>query len=244
MKKIRTTSLSRGMKSTGEGTFVVGIVFMILFMIATMASILTIATLQATKGVAYDAAIMQLMTGFGGLGVGLFLAMIGVVKIKKEETWEDLWSWNRGWIVWGIIGFTGARVVNTIFQTGYIATSLSLSWEETLNIVVSAAIFEEALFALGFTTLIYLALKQGLEWRLIPSFGKETAKWIIILIACLVSSTLFSQMHIGAQYTAAQLQYAFIARFVYSLIYLRSRNIMAPVFAHSLNNYLLFIFGI
>jgi len=241
---MRTTSLHRGNTNIGKGAFVVGIVFMILFMVAVMASVLTLTTLQATKGAAYDAAIMQLMTGFGGLGVGAFLSMIGIVKVKKEETYEDLWSWNRGWIVWGIIGFTGARLANAIFQTGYTATALNLSWEETLNIVVSAGVFEEALFALGFTTLIYLALKQGLEWKLIPQFGRETTEWIIILITCVVVSILFGQMHIGAQYTQSQLMYTMIARFVYTLVYLKSRNIMAPVSAHCFNNYLLFVFGV
>lgn len=239
---MRTRSLHRG--AIGKGSFVVSIIFIILFMTATITSVLALTTGQIAQGAAYDAAIIQLLTGLAGLGVGIFLAMMGVVVIKKEETPEDMWSWNKGWIVWGIIGFTLARFINTVAQTAYMPTVLSLSWDETLNIILVAAVFEEALFALGFSTLLYIGLKQALEYRLVSQFGRDLAAWIIILICSLVVSFIFMQFHIGAGYTAAQLQYTFIARFVYTLVYLRSRNVMSSVFAHMANNWLLLVLGI
>lgn len=240
---MRTISMTRG-RDIGKGSFVVGIVFLILFMTATITAVLTLTALQVTGGAAYDAAMIQLLTGFGGLGVGAFLSFTGVVVIRRYETYEDLWSWDRGWVIWGIIGFTGARLVNTLFQISYIPITLNLSWQETLNIVLSAAVFEEALFSLAFSTLLFIALKQALSYKLVPQFGADMANWIIIVLASFVVSLIFMQLHVGAGLSPAHLSYTFIARFVYNLVYLRSRNIMAPVGAHMLNNYLLFVFGI
>lgn len=242
---MRSTLMRAGMDRSDKRPFIVGISFIFLFSIAVMTAIITITSLQVTQGSVYDAAIVQLLIGMSGIGLGFVLTKVGIVKIELRESYESMWSWERGWIVWGIITFTGIRLANFIAQGIYVPQiSLSMSMEEILNIVLSAGVFEDALLSLGFCTLLYLGWKMGPEVQVVKYFDSTIAKLVGLVFVSILASLVFSAMHVGAGYTDAQLTYVFISRIVLSLGYLKTKNIMTPVSAHMLHNLLLFLVGI
>jgi membrane protease YdiL (CAAX protease family) len=242
---MRGTLSRAGINRSDDRPFIVGISFIFLFSIAVMTAIITLTSLQVTQGPVYDAALLQLMIGMAGLGLGFGLTKVGVVKIELSETYDSLWSWERGWVVWGIICFAGIRLANFIVQGIFIPQiTLSMSMTEVLNIVLSAGVFEDALLSLGFCTFLYLGWKVGPGIQVSKYFDRTIAKVVGLIFISVIASLVFSAMHIGAGYTDAQLMYVFISRTVLSLGYLKTKNIMTPVSAHMLHNLLLFLVGI
>lgn len=213
----------------GEGVYEIDIIWILFFMAGVIAAVLTLTTLQTEQGLLFDISMLQLIMGLAGIALVLFLAPI--IKLQLIPDWESV----KGWITYGILGFIIARFALVIL--GLIQNLSSAIQYNNLTIVLTSAVFEEALF-LPIAAILFYVFKETFEQMVAPLVGKDIAHALAIISTALFTGVIFAALHIGVYGTDYGIMLSLTAaRFVYTVIFLISRNFMASTFAHMFHNF-------
>jgi len=215
-------------RSIVKDTYTVDMVFVLLVVAAIFVNVLTLTTLQTEQGFLYNVSILEMMLGLGGLVLVGLLFGIGKLQFSISN-----WNETQRWMTWGAIGFIAARFAAAFLTQS--ATSTEIIYNN-LTIVITSAIFEEALFV-SMALLIYMAMNTSMMATMRPIFGDEFARFLAIITTALMTAVMFAAIHIGVYGTDMDIMLALtVARFIYTIVFLYSRNFMSSTFAHLVHN--------
>lgn len=207
-----------------EKKFVIDITFVFLFTIAILVNIVTLTTLQNDKGFLFDVSTLELILGLAGIGILVPLLGMGRLEFQMGTDWEE----TKKWISFGIIAFVASRLM--LMFTSNLST-INENFSNNLSIVVSSAIFEEALF-LPLALIVFITLSK----TMITIFGKEMGNIMSVGATALFTGIMFAALHLGVYSDMTVLISLALARIIYTIIFLISRNFMSSTFAHVLHN--------
>lgn len=220
----RTTSIK-----FGEGVYTIDIIWILFFFVGVISCVLTLTTLQSEQGFLFDASMLQIVIGIAGVTLILFLTP--VIRLQLIPEWEDV----KRWITFGILGFIIARFALVIL--GLFESLSTAIYYNNLTIVLTSAIFEEALF-IPVSIIIFFVFKESFEQMVAPIVGEDIAHGLAIISTALFTGLIFAALHIGVYGTELSIMAALtVARFVYTMIFLVSKNFMASTFAHVFHNF-------
>lgn len=199
-------------------TLVVGFLFIAIFTL----------TLTQTYGSGvelsiYEIAVRQLLFGLVGVMI-LFMSVMGgqAVLDWKNRLEPSPFDFDRGWLVWGLIGTISARIV------GSLVSAIQLSAITFINstIALTSAVFEEPLFC-GLGLLFYSILDKFTRHNVMISVIGSTS----------IVAFMFAIIHIGVYGLSIPIMlFLAVGRVAFNLVFLKTRTMMAPTVAHILFN--------
>lgn len=207
-------------------TLFVGFLFVALFTLTY-----TQGAVEGTTLTVYEIATRQILFGLVGFTI-LFMSVMGGTMIFdwKNKQEPDPMNMDRGWMVWGLFAMMGARI------GGALVTAIPMSSIGFLNgtIALTSAVFEEPIFCgigLMFYSIFLKFFKGNEELAILGSTG--------------IVAGMFAVIHIGVYgLSFGVMMYLVIGRIVYNYVFLRTRTILAPAFAHLGHNFLIAFLGV
>lgn len=231
-----------------EGSYLMDYGYIFLFFAAIITGVTATTMYQTTDPEIVDIAVYQMISGIAGLLIGF------IVLMRRDSTSEDTTVGNLK------IGFPNQEDVIsmlTYIMVGFIVSEFATillvgvplsSFVPNMQIAITAAVMEEALFGFAGTTLagtvFYYIIRRGMG---VSIYDKSQIAKIVLLIAQIAASAFmgvfFVALHIGVYGTSNEtlLLQLFVARAVYSFVYLRTRNILVPTAVHLAHNLLVFV---
>jgi membrane protease YdiL (CAAX protease family) len=219
----------------------VGYDWMLLFFAAVFSGIIVTTMYQTVAQDVVDIAVYQLILGMVGLMIGTVIniresAIIPGIRVgmPDRKSGEEMFLYVAG-------GFIGLELFNNVISQvrlsaiGDIAGQLTIDTQ--VNIALTAAVMEEALYSFAFTSfffaiVLYMIVKMTAQYN-------ETVKLIAMTIAAIGVGVLFVVIHIGAYGFQPNIMIMlFVNRFVYALLYIKTRNLSVPTILHLLHNFL------
>jgi membrane protease YdiL (CAAX protease family) len=212
--------------------------FLLLFFGGMFAAFMVTTMFRDVDPLMVDIAVFQMMMAFGGMIFGLIATMKrkgGIGVSVRPPTREDI----EKTMPYMIGGFAVLAVVNRVIAMAGMSALLLATFNADMNIALTAAVAEEAVYSFGFTTFFF----KLFDYITANIMGRNKMQEnVAVGIATVAVSVLFFAIHIGVYgtvfYIAAML---FINRFIYALVYLKTRNLVCPTALHILHNAMTFI---
>lgn len=221
-----------------SGKWIMGWDFLLLFFGGMFAAFMVTTMFRDVDPLMVDIAVFQMMMAFGGMIFGLIATMKrkgGIGVSVRPPTREDI----EKTMPYMIGGFAVLAVVNRVIAMAGMSALLLATFNADMNIALTAAVAEEAVYSFGFTTFFF----KLFDYITANIMGRNKMQEnVAVGIATVAVSVLFFAIHIGVYgtvfYIAAML---FINRFIYALVYLKTRNLVCPTALHILHNAMTFI---
>lgn len=243
-----TSKMRMRYKSYDSGSYLIGYDFILLFAGAILSGVMATTLYETIDPEIVDIAVYQMVSGIAGMIIGLFVLLkkppmpnedttIGNLRVgfpNREDTRNMFYYFMGGFIVVELAAYVTAGVPLSAFTSN-------------MNIAITAAVMEEALFGLALTTLfgsvMYYIFGRMAGVNSYTGRGMKLSGIILVIaqiFASLLTGLFFVALHIGVYGTTNEmlLFQLFWARFVYSFSYLRTRNIMVPALMHLSHNLL------
>lgn len=222
-----------------DESWIVGWDFLILFFGGMFSAFMVTTMFREISPDIVDIAVFQMLMAFGGIVFGIVATTkrsggIGIVvrPPSREDIEKTLPYIVGGFVVLSIINFGIASV-------GGLSVYLLSSWNSNMNIAITAAVVEEAVYSFGFTAFFY----KIFDYMTANVLGRnEVQQNAAIVLTSLLVGVLFFAIHLGvygASFGIASM--LFINRFVYAIIYLRTRNLVVPTSIHLIHNAMVFM---
>jgi len=204
----------------------------ILFFFAAIFSGLMITTMYAdVDPELVDIAVYQLIMGVVGLLMGLVINAKRLrVSMPTQKDAEQLFTYV-------LSSFILLQIVNNGLLMADLSVFGTFQITPDMNIALTAAVMEEALYSFAFTTFFYTIFLYMLV-RLLQKQSEEI-KTVAQVIASAMVGLFFVFIHIGIYGVDPTIvAMLFINRAVYAFVYIRTRNLMVPTALHCLHNFL------
>ena len=199
---------------------------------------------QTTSPEIVDIAVYQLILGMVGLMIGTTMNVRkGVVTPGLRVGWPSREDGEKVFVyVTG--GFIGLEIFNRLISSVKFSTIgdvLDLATiDVSANIALTAAVMEEALYSLAFTT-FFFAISLYMIVKVTARYD-EGIKIFAMVSASIMVSVLFVLIHVGAYGFDPQIIIMlFVNRFVYSILFIKTRNLSVPTLLHLSHNAMLFL---
>lgn len=211
--------------------------YLIFFFSALFAAAMTTTMFRDVSQELVDIATFQIQIGIGGMLFGVVVSVTkkGVIGfVARPPTMKDI----KKAVPYIMGGFIFLSIFNRIIVELGFRTSLLVTFSADMNIALTAAVMEEALYSFGFTILFY----KVLAYMAHNTIGKnEVGENVAILGAAFMVSVFFVFIHIGVYGLEREIIILlFVNRFVYSLTFMKTRNLMVPCSLHLLHNLISF----
>lgn len=215
--------------------------FFILIVASSMGALLAITALQADiTSRAYIVAQQQLLMLIVAITLIVF---VNLYRTDRGEARFDVrWMTRDEAVEAGVfmmLAFAVARIMAaavslTMDKLYDLQLQLGAIQWNALVITYTSAIFEELVFGVGMTTGAYLLIYKFVD---MVTGNEFLAKSMAIMLAPAFVGVFFAQIHIGVYGTdPALMGYLFGARYIYSLMYIVTRNALVNTGAHLLHN--------
>jgi hypothetical protein len=213
--------------------------FMLLFA-ALFSGIMVTTLYQTTDPEIVDIAVYQLILGIAGVMMG-----IGI-NIRKTKLTAGI---NVGMptkkhaekvFVYVTAAFIGLEIFNRASGMIRFSAWSELAIEPAMNIALTAAVMEEALYSFAFTTLFFIAML----YMVVKVVGRytQTEYNIAMVMASVLVGVLFVLIHVGAYgFQPTIVIQLFVNRTVYAGIFIKTRNLTVPTLLHIIHNFLVFV---
>lgn len=221
-----------------EDSWIVGWDYLLLFFGGMFSALMVTTMFRDIAPDIVDIAVFQMMMAIGGIVFGLVATTkrsggIGIsVRPPNREDIEKTLPYIIG-------GFVLLSIINMAIATTGLSIYLMSSWNANMNIAITASVVEEAVYSFGFTAFFF----KIFDYMTSNTMGKNKVQQsTAIVMASVVVSFLFFFIHIavyGSGFGIAAM--LFINRFVYAIVYLRTRNLVVPTAIHLINNAMFFL---
>lgn len=219
----------------------VGYDWMLMFFAAVFSGIIVTTMYQTVDQEIVDIAVYQLILGMVGLMMGTVIniresTVIPGIKVgmPDREDGEELFLYVAG-------GFIGLEIFNQFISEVRLSVFGDVFERMTIdakvNIVLTAAVMEEALYSFALTTFIfslvlYMIVKVTAQYN-------EMIRNAAMIIAAVATGVLFILIHIGIYGLQPNIMIMlFVNRFIYALLYIKTRNLAVPTLLHLAHNFL------
>ena len=228
----------RKLADADSDNWIVGWDFLLLFFAGMFSAFMVTTMFREADPVIVDIAVFQMIMAFGGMIFGIMATIkrgggIGVsVRPPTREDIEKAMPYMIG-------GFAVLAVVNRSIAMVGMSALLLATFGSDVNIALTAAVAEEAVYSFGFTTFFF----KLFDYMTANIMGRNKMQEnIAVMLSATAVSILFFAIHIGVYstifYIAVML---FVNRFVYALVYLKTRNLVCPTALHILHNSMCFL---
>ena len=222
----------------------VGYDWLLLFFAAVFSGIIITTMYQTTDPEIVNIAVYQIILGVVGMIMGVVINMTkgGVIPglrvgAPNGDDAEKVFVYVSG-------TFIGLELFNQILSS--VRFSVFGDWFERMtinaqmNIALTAAVMEEALYSFAFTT-FFFAIFLYIAVRATRSYN-EGIKSVSMFFAALMVAVLFVFIHVGVYgFNPQAVIMLFVNRFVYALVYIKTKNLTVPTLLHVLHNFMIFI---
>ena len=212
--------------------------WMLLFFAAAFSGIV-VTTFQTVDPSVVDIAVYQIIIGVVGLMMGV------VMNIKKGVVTPGLrWGFHtrddvEKLFVYVTGGFIGLELFNTI-SGGLFNPYSSYSMGVQFNMALTAAVMEEALFSFAMTT-FFFAVFLYMAVKVLNRYNEDVKTGAMVSAAIMVA-IFFVLMHAAVYgFQPEIVLQLFVNRFVYAIIYIKTKNLVCPTILHILHNAMFFM---
>ena len=219
------------------GKWIVGWDYLLLFFAGMFSAFMVTTWYSGISPAIVDVAVFQMMLGFGGMIFGLIMSItrkgeLGIsVRPPTRKDIETAAPYVMG-------AFIVLVIVNRSLANIGLISVLLTGFSGDMNIALTAAVVEEAVFSFGFTTFFF----KLFNYMTANIMGRSKDQLYVAQgLAAIAVSILFFALHIavyGTIFTVAAM--LFINRFVYAIAYLRTRNLVVPAGLHLIHNFMCF----
>lgn len=218
--------------------WILGWDFLLLFFAGMFSAFMVTTMFREVDPVLVDIAVFQMIMAFGGMIFGLVATIKrkgGIGVSVRPPTREDI----EKAVPYIIGGFAVLAVVNRSIAMVGMSSVLLATFGSDMNIALTAAVAEEAVYSFGFTTFFF----KLFDYMTANIMGRNKVQEnVAVMLAVTSVSILFFAIHIGVYgtvfYIAAML---FVNRFIYALCYLKTKNLVVPTGLHVLHNAMTFL---
>lgn len=233
-------------ESYDSGSYLIGYDWILMVVAGILAGVMTTTMYQSVDPVVVDIAVYQMVSGIAGMVIGMFVLLRKPPTPDSDTTVGNLRVGfpthvdKMNMLYYYMGGFVIVEAV-TIATTGMMLSAFTAD----MNIAITAAVMEEALFGLALTTLFgsvfYYIFGKMSGVSAYTAVGRKLSGPVLLIaqvFACAFVGVLFVALHIGVYGTTneALMFQIFFARFVYSFAFLRTRNISVPTLMHLTHN--------
>jgi membrane protease YdiL (CAAX protease family) len=240
-----TVNKQRLQKEADKEKWFVGYDWMLLFFAAVFSGIIVTTMYQTTDPEIVDIAVYQLIIGMVGLMIGTTMNVRkGVVTpglrigMPTREDAEKVFVYVTG-------GFIGLEIFNQVVSSirfSVIGDTISeiTNLDASVNIALTASVMEEALYSFAFTTFffavfLYMVVKVTARYN-------EGVKTAAMVSASIMVGVLFVLIHVGVYgFNPQAVIMLFVNRVVYSMLYIKTKNLTVPTLLHLAHNAMVFL---
>jgi membrane protease YdiL (CAAX protease family) len=215
--------------------------WMLLFFAAIFSGIIVTTMYQTTSPEIVDIAVYQIILGMVGLMIGTTMNVRkGVVTpglrvgMPTREDGEKIFVYVTG-------GFIGLEIFNQVITSVKFSVFDNIPQVDAqMNIALTAAVMEEALYSFAFTTFffaifLYMIVKVTARYN-------EGVRTAAMVSASIMVGVLFVLIHVGVYgFDPNIVIMLFVNRFVYSILYIKTRNLSVPTLLHLAHNAMIFL---
>jgi len=207
----------------------------ILFFFAAIFSGLMITTMYTDiDPELVDIAVYQLIMGVIGLLMGLVINAKRLrVSMPTQKDAEKMFTYV-------LSAFILLQIINNGILMADLSAFGTFQITPDMNIALTAAVMEEALYSFAFTTFFYTIFLYMIV-RLLQKQSEEI-KLAAQIIASAMVGLFFVFIHVGIYGVDPTIvAMLFINRAVYAFVYIRTRNLMVPTALHLMHNMLVLL---
>ena len=213
--------------------------YMLLFFAAVFSGIIVTTMYQVVSSSIVDIAVYQIVMGLVGLLMGITMNIKrGVVTPGLRigfHTRDDV----AKLFVYVTSAFIGLTIFNNVSGVLYSPFS-SYSMDVQFNMALTAAVMEEALFSFAMTT-FFFAVFLYMAVKVLKSYN-ENVKMGAMISASIMVSIFFIFIHAAVYgFQPEIVLQLFVNRFVYAIVYIKTKNLVAPTALHVLHNAMWFL---
>ena len=212
-----------------------------MFLFAAIFSGLMVTTMyQTTSPEIVDIAVFQMVLGIAGVMMG------STINIRKTRLTAGI---NVGMptkkdaesvFVYVTAAFIGLEIFNYVSGSIRFNAWSQLAIEPAMNIALTAAVMEEALYSFALTTFCFTAALYVVV-KLVGRYT-ETEYTIAMVMASIFTGVLFVLIHVGVYgFQPNIVLMLFVNRVVYAAVYIKTRNLTVPTLLHIIHNFMVFI---
>lgn len=218
-------------KDSESERWMIGFDYLVFLFIVGIGAVFSMVITYGTSNPLTQVSIMQMIFALLGLVLFLFANSYPELNIRSGlPTSDDVETQIR----WFFIIFPILLIMTTFFTV----TMQSIIGVD-LQIALTSAIVEEALYAAGIGCLLLNVLLAIMD----AAFGSVSFPMRILmeLIAAIAVALFFALSHIGAYgLSFRHMITLFVNRLAYQMAFYRTRNLMLPTLMHVFNNWLVF----
>jgi membrane protease YdiL (CAAX protease family) len=217
---------------------------LLLFFAAVFSGLIVTTMYQTTDSEIVDIAVYQLILGMVGLLMGVTMnvrksAVTPGLRIgmPSREDGEKIFTYVAG-------GFIGLEIFNQVVSSIRFSTFGDwfdrMTMDAQVNIALTASVMEEALYSFAFTTFffavfLYMIVKVTARYN-------EDIKTAAMVSASIMVGVLFVLIHVGVYgFNPQAVIILFVNRMVYSMLYIKTKNLSVPTLLHLAHNAMVFL---
>jgi hypothetical protein len=223
-----------------DSRWVVGFEWIMLLIAALFSGIIVTTMYQTVDAEIVDIAVYQIILGLAGVMMGTTINIrktrltSGIrVGMPGKKDAEEIFLYVTG-------GFIGLEIFNQATSMIRFNAWSNLQIEPAMNIALTAAIMEEALYSFAMTTFFFIAIL----YMIVKIVGRYTTVEYnaAMVVASMIVGVFFVLIHIGVYGTDPTIVLQlFVNRFVYAAMYIKTRNLTVPTLLHLIHNFMVFI---
>ena len=228
-------------KEADKEKWFLGYDWMLLFFAAVFSGLIVTTMYQTTDPEIVDIAVYQLIMGMVGLMIGATMNVRkGTVTpglrvgMPNREDAEKMFLYVTG-------AFIGLELFNQVITSVKFSVFDNIPQVDAqMNIALTAAVMEEALYSFAFTTFffavfLYMVVKVTARYD-------EGIKTVAMVSASIMVGVLFVLIHVGVYgFNPQVVIMLFVNRFVYSMVYIKTKNLSVPTLLHLSHNLMVFL---
>ena len=228
-------------KEADKEKWFLGYDWMLLFFAAVFSGLMVTTLYQTTDPEIVDIAVYQLIMGMVGLMIGATMnARKGVVTpglrvgMPSREDGEKVFFYVTA-------AFIGLEIFNQVISSVRFSVFDHIPQVDAqMNIAFTAAVMEEALYSFAFTT-FFFAVSLYMIVKVTARYD-EGIKTAAMVSASIMVGVLFVLIHVGVYGFDPQIVIMlFVNRVVYSMVYIKTKNLTVPTLLHLAHNAMLFL---
>jgi membrane protease YdiL (CAAX protease family) len=137
-------------------------------------------------------------------------------------------------------GFITLEVFNRVTSLIQFNAWSSFEIAPAMNIAITAAVMEEALYSFALTTFFFIAIL----YMVVKAVGRYTMVEYnaAMIMASVIVGVLFVLIHVGVYgFEPVIVIQLFVNRMIYAIVYIKTRNLTVPTALHLLHNFMVFV---
>jgi len=237
MRARKTEYVGQGVE---DPRWFVGFDWFMLFFAAVFSAVVVTTMYQTTSAELVDIAVYQLILGMAGVMMGTTInirktALTSGIRVgmPNRKDGEEVFLYVTG-------GFIALEVFNRTTSMVQFNAWSGFAIEPAMNIAITAAVMEEALYSFALTTFFFIAIL----YMIVKVMRRYTMVEYnaAMIMASIIVGIFFVLIHVGVYgFEPIIVIQLFVNRMIYAIVYIKTRNLTVPTALHLLHNFMIFI---